>query len=373
MMKYVIKRIVRRPWLSLMGLVMAAAFCFFLCYLVRYREGLQTELEEVRSGYEILCVVTDSRGIRAQNLSLNQSFADFVNDPEKGLGNYVKKLNLSMDLPCSSSLGSGSLIGVNSREASDKLNPAKGGSCDYVVEDFFGSSEYICLVAEEYYESLAGQQISMTISMPTMGPKEELIDRTFLVVGWFRGQGSDFYAPYAATSRLTGAGGASRTDSLSFILADNTKAEEMMEKAMEVFTTVDPASYSTRPALTVQDRQYKASITELEQNISRTDYLLPISAILSLAAGFLIGFLAVRGETRTYALMRTLGVSGPALAVMVLIEQTLLPAVGVAAVALVLGKPIAALVYFACHLVGCTLAVLRPALASPTRLLYQQD
>ena len=373
MLKYVIKRIVRRPWLSLAGLVMAAAFCFFLCYLVRYKEGLQTELEEVRTSYEILCVVTDSRGVRAENLSLNQSFADFVMDEEKGLGKYVKKIHLSMDLPCTSLLGSGSLIGVSDREASDILNPAKGGSCDYVVEDFFGSSENICLVAEEYYSQLAGQEIRLKISVPTMGSKEETVERDFLVAGQYRGQGADVFVPYNTAKKLSGSGGAARTDSLSFILADNTKAEEMMEKAMEVFTTVDPASYSSRPALTVQDRQYKASITELEQNIRRTDYLLPISIILSLAAGFLIGFLAVRGETRTYALMRTLGVSGPNLALMVLGEQILLPAVGVLVIAIALARPGAAFVYLSFHLVGCALAVLRPALSAPTRLLYEQD
>lgn len=373
MIKYIIKRIVRRPWLSLIGLVMAAAFCFFLCYLVRYKEGLQAELEEVRTSYEILCVVTDSRGVHSQNLSLNQRFADFVEDAENGLGSYVKKLHLSMKLACSSPLGSGTLTGVNSREASDVLNPAKGGSCDSAVEDFFDSSENICLVAEEYYGQLSGQKIRLKISVPTMGSKEETVERDFLVVGQYRGQGADVFVPYKTAKKLSGSGGGARTDSLSFILADNTKAEEMMEKAMEVFTTVDPASYSSRPALTVQDRQYKASLTELEQNIRRTDYLLPISAVLSLAAGFLIGFLAVRGETRTYALMRTLGVSGPALAVMVLGEQILLPAIGVLAIAIALARPGAAFVYLAFHLVGCALAVIRPALSAPTRLLYEQD
>ncbi|MBO4887976.1 MAG: hypothetical protein J5589_06675 [Firmicutes bacterium] len=373
MIRFVIKRIIRRPWLSLIGLVMAGAFCFILCYLVRYREGLQTQLDEVRESYEILCVVTDSRGVRSEGLSLNQSYADFIKDKENGLGQYVKDVHLAMELKINSSLGTGTLIGVNDEKAAGRLDPAMGGNCDYVVEDFFGSDENICLVAEDSYEALSGQMLTVKVTVPSTGPKEETVDRTYLVVGQYRGQGGDIYVPYQVAARLSGSGGSARTDSLSFILADNTKAEEMMEKAMEVFTTVDPASYSPRPALTVQDRQYKASISELEQNIRRTDLLLPICAILSLAAGFLIGFLAVRGETRSYALMRTLGVNGAGVMAMALGEQVLLPALGVMAVGFALGRPAAALVYFACHLVGCAIATLRPALSAPTRLLYEQD
>ena len=373
MFSYVIKRIIRRPWLSLVGFIMAGVFCFILCYLVGYREDLQSKLDEVRDSYEILCVVTDSRGVHSEKLSLNHRFADFVMDEENGLGRYVKKANMTIEFKISYQLGTGTMIGINGREASEKLNPAMGGYCDYVVEDFFGSTEYICLVSEENYDTLSGQNIKVKVSVPSDGPQDEIIEFTYLVVGQYRGQGTDLYVPYGTASKLSGSGGAARTDSLSFVLADNTKAEEMMEKAMEVFTTVDPASYSSRPALTVQDRQYKASITEMEQNIRRTDYLLPVSAILSLAAGFLIGFLAARGETRTYALMRTLGVSGAGLMAMAIAEQVLLPAVSVLTVGLILGRVGTAFIYFLCHLIGCALAMLRPASSAPTRLLYEQD
>ena len=68
MFSYVIKRIIRRPWLSLVGFIMAGVFCFILCYLVGYREDLQSKLDEVRDSYEILCVVTDSRGVHSEKL-----------------------------------------------------------------------------------------------------------------------------------------------------------------------------------------------------------------------------------------------------------------------------------------------------------------
>ena len=373
MLTTVIKRIVRRPLLSLAGLVLASVLCILLCYLAGYRNGLEERLREVRDSYEILCVVTDSRGVQADKLSLNHRFAEFVMDREKGLGNYVKTIRLTMDFPVSSPLGSGTLTGVTDAKALSSLNPAVGGGCDYTVADFFGSRDNICLVPEEYYEMAAGKTLAVTVTLKGIGGVTEKAESEYRVVGRYKGSGADLVIPYGAAARLTSSAGSARADSLSFVLADNTKADEMMEKAREMFTEVDPASDSGRPALTVQDRQYKATLAELEQNIARTDALLPISAFLSLAAGFMIGFVSVRGETRTYALMRTLGVSGPKLVLLALGEQLLLPAAGILTVGLLPRQPAAALTYLACHTIGCTLAVLRPALASPTQLLRAQE
>lgn len=373
MLNYVIKRILRRPWLSLAGLVIAAVFCTLLCYLVNYRNGLEARLQEVQDSYEVLCVVTDSRGVRSDKLNLSPRFVQFVRDKEDGLGNYVKTIRMTMEFKVRSSLGSGTLFGVTDEKALDRLDPSMGGSCDYTVPEFFNTRENICLVSEDVYESVAGETLPVKVTVPGIGGVEEVYEAEYKVVGRYRGTGADLVIPFDTASRLSSSAGDARTDSLSFVLADNSKADEMMEKAMEVFTTVDPASYSSRPALTVQDRQYKATLAELEQNIARTNYLLPVSALLSLAAGFMIGFVSVRGETRTYALMRTLGVSGPKLVLQVLGEQVLLPAIGIFLVGLLMKQPAAALIYFACHLVGCTLAVLRPALAAPTKLLRVQE
>ena len=373
MAAYVLKRIMRRPWISLAGLVVAGIFCFVLCYLAGYRRELEEHLAEVKDQYEILCVVTDSRGVQSEKLNLAPRFEKFVRDEEKGLGKYVKEVRMVMEMPLESDLGIGMLIAASSQKACRKTNPALGGSCDYTVEDFFGSSEDICLVPEELYEALKDMEIGARVSVPTVTGQEEFVERSYKVVGRYKGSEADIIVPMGATAPLRGSGGDARTDSLTFVLADNMKAEEMMEKAMEVFTVVDLNSYSSRPALTVQDRQYKATVAELQQNIGRSNYLIPISVLLSLAAGFMIGFLSVRGETRTYALMRTLGVRGPHLIGMVLGEQVLLPALSALVVGILTRQPLTALLYFACHLIGCFLAVLRPALATPTKLLRVQE
>ncbi len=147
----------------------------------------------------------------------------------------------------------------------------------------------------------------------------------------------------------------------------------MKEKAREVFTEPAPSSFSGRAGLVVKDSVYRLTMQEMEGNIRQVGRLIPVSLMLSLLTGLLTGYLTVRGETKTYALRRTLGVGAGRLILMVLSEQLLLPAVGALAVGLILGQLRPALIYFVCHAAGCLLAVLRPALTAPTKLLRVQE
>ena len=55
---YTLKRLLRRPWLSLLSIILTAAMCFLLCFLTDYLENQQQELETTRLSFEISCVVT---------------------------------------------------------------------------------------------------------------------------------------------------------------------------------------------------------------------------------------------------------------------------------------------------------------------------
>lgn len=87
-------------------------------------------------------------------------------------------------------------------------------------------------------------------------------------------------------------------------------------------------------ALTIHDEQYNATIAVLEQNIERTRYLLPLVSLLGLGVGFLISFLATRGGRRTYALMRTVGMTKDKLLASILRKQLLLPILAVIVISL---------------------------------------
>ena len=402
----VLKRIIRRPLLSLTGFLLAAVLCFVLCFLVQYRQEQEENIRQIRETYPILCTVTDARGVNTQSLRLYKRYLQWVEDEEEGIGSYIRDLKVTRELlvegvvPGEDGLFSGEsdtlypgmgsslsyrpdyvlcpfrkALGLSDPACSELTDPAKGGDYTSTVEDFFHRDENICLVPETEYEKLEGAVLSFRLRSPyTKDGSGGVGYEDFKVVGWYKGEGDSLLLPYPCAQRVGyEIADTISVDSISFFVKDNTKLEEMKKKAMEVFTEPAPSSYSGRAGLVVKDSVYRLTLRETEQNIKQINQLIPVSLILSLSAGLLAGYLAVRGETKTYALMRTLGVGKLRLFGMVLLEQLLLPAAGALAVGLVMKQPLPAFGYFGCHAAGCLLAGLRPVLAAPTKLLRAQE
>lgn len=370
---YVLKRMLRRPWLCLVSFFVSGTLCLLLCLLTAYRDRQQAHLEDVRDSYELLAVVTDLRGTKSDHLSLSRRYTDFLQDEENGLGGYVRELRLTKSFQLSAPFGKGQMIGVTDEGCAAALDPRQGGVWYATVPDFFQSTDWICLVSEEVYAVYAEQQVLCRVTDPyALGDGTEEIP--FRVVGWYRGAGKDAYIPYPLSQQLAGhLAEAASTDSASFLLKDNGRLEEMLSVAYRLFRRVDPSSRENGFALTVHDRQFKATVAAMEQNVRRTAYLLPLITLLGLGAGFFLGLLATRGELRTYALMRTLGLGRLRLFCTAMTEQLLLPLLATVLVALWLARPLLAAIFLLCHTAGSALSTVRPALAPPTKLLRDQE
>lgn len=370
----ILKRLLRRPWLSLTGFLISGALCLLLCLLVVHLDRQEAHLEEIRGSYEIRAVVSDLRGTKTDRLFLSHRYTDFLQDEQSGLGEYIRDLLLTKSFDLKATFGIGKAIGVSSERCASPLDPKAGGAWYAEVDDFFGSSEHICLVSEVSYEKSAGQELTVNLK-DSFAIEGGAGDYPFTVVGWYKGEGTDIYIPYPTSQNIAGhLAEAASTDSASFTVKDNSKIDEMLEVAANMFEQVDPSSTQTGSfALTVHDRQYKATIATMEQNIRRTVYLFPLLALLGLTVGFLLGVLGTRRETRTYALMRTLGVSGFGLFCSVLIEQMIMPVLAALIVGAVLMRLLPALIFLACYLVGCIFAVIRPVTGSPTKLFREQE
>lgn len=369
-----LKRLLRRPWLSLTGFLISGSLCLLLCLLVVHLDRQEVHLEEIRGSYEIRAVVSDLRGTKTDSLFLSRQYTDFLKDEQNGLGMFIRDLLLTKSFDLRATFGVGKAIGVSSELCDSKLNPKAGGAWYAEVEDFFESSERICLVSEVYYEKCAGQELMVNLK-DSYSFENGAGDFPFTVVGWYKGDGSDIYMPYPTSQNIAGhLAEATSTDSASFTVRDNTKIDEMLAVASGMFEQVDPSSTKTASyALTVHDRQYKATIAAMEQNIHRTAYLFPLLALLGLSVGFLLGVLGTRRETRMYALMRTLGVSGLGLFCSVLIEQMFMPVLAALIVGLILMRPMPALIFLGCYLFGCIFAVIRPVTGSPTKLFREHE
>ena len=386
---YVLKRLWRRPWMSLCSFLLAALLCFLLSYLADYRQGQEEKLQEVKNNFEILCVVTNLSGSNSTNLKIEPKVIDFVLDRETGLGSHVKEIQMTkrFDYVAPSVTfeyfgGEMAVTGVTNPRCAQVLDPGQGGYVTWLEEGFYESSENICIVSQMTYDSLEEKVLPVYLTDPVSwkrwkDPQTGLPTLELRVVGYYTGGGADVYIPFGTAQRLSeeacGKGGC---DAIAFLAADNEALEELQNAASPVFRSVNPLIGNTKDsnlALKIYDEQYRATVAALEQNIQRTALLVPLILLVSLGVGFLVSVLATRSERRTYALMRTLGMTRGRLFGSILREQLLLPTTAAILCAVAAGKPLSALSYLIFHTVGCCIAVVRSVRVPPTAILREQE
>lgn len=395
---YLLKRLQRRPWLSLCSLILTAAMCFLLCFMTGYLERQERELEQTKVSFDILCVVTSRDGTRSSSLRMPSIYIGSVGE-DSGLYPHIRDLRITKELTYSSTdlyktdesePRSAPMLGVSGASCADALDPAVGGDVVYLTEDFYQSSERICLVSEEHYRSLTKLQpdvedgiytISCLIEDPyinrEISPEWGRGRLELTVVGYYKGKGETIYLPFDACCSLVGEiSGRISCDSIAFLASDNLHLEALAQAASEHYGEVVPGiSENADPAyaLTIHDEQYRATLATLEQNIRRTQILLPLLLLLGFGMGFLISFLATRGEKRSYALMRTMGLTRGKLFASILLEQTLLPLLAAAAIGAVMANVVPCLMYLCCHCVGCAAVAIRAVRVPPTAILREQE
>lgn len=413
---YTIKRLLRRPWLSILSLILTGAMCFLLCFLTGYLERQEQELETTRTSFDISCVVTTRDGARSTGLRMSSRYIGAVSEGS-GLHPFVKDLQITKEFtgfiltemrPSSYDNYSEevTLLGVSHEKCHDSLNAALGSQVVMLSGDsFYDSTERGCIVSEVLWRTLNSTRKSELADLENAGvtvtedmhsapyvleikTTDPMIDPEFepnrgrgtvtlTVAGYHLGKGDTVFIPFDAAMDIAYEfSGSSSCDSITFTAADNLRLEELAEAASEFFGEVVPAGsfYADPPfALTIHDEQYRATLATLEQNIRRTRILLPMLLLVGFGMGFLISFLSTRGEKRSYALMRTQGLTRGRLLISVLVEQTVLPLAAAFITGSLLGKLLPAAAYLSCHCLGCILVAVKAVRVPPTAILREQE
>ena len=148
----------------------------------------------------------------------------------------------------------------------------------------------------------------------------------------------------------------------------------LAEAAATTFCPVDPTGSFTifMYAMTVHDSQYLETVDALETNIRRTQLLIPALLLGALAAGFLSSYLAMRGERRSFALMRAVGMPRGRLTLAILAEQLLPPAIG-CATAILWGNILAGGVLLLCTVLGIGVGAIPIFRLRPAALLSKKE
>lgn len=374
------KRLLRRPLVTLSALVLAVSLCVTLCFLSGYLGGQKQALEDTKQNFEVVCVVTDRAGAKSHGLRLPESYLKVVRDPSVHLSGLVRELQVTRELAYLQNYSEFvPVTAVSAPGCDERLDPALGAEVR-LTEDFYGSSEPVCLVSATRYAELEEMTLSLTLVDPLTfrpGLSDPPEPTELRVVGCYAGAGDGVFVPFAyAEGLMRERTGSVTCDSMRFLVADNEKIDELREAASLFFGEVDPnadASAAPKYALIVRDEMYRMTLSTIAQNILRTEYLLPFVLILSLGISFLVSFLATRSENRNYALMRTVGLTQGRLFASVLIEQSIPALLAAVAVGALMRQPLYAGAYLLCHLTGCCIAVLRAVRVPPTMILREQE
>lgn len=237
---YLIKRLWRRPWLSLCSLVLSGVLCFLMCFLTGYRQEQEDKLREAQNSFEILCVVSNVRGNQTTSLRLWSWAEHFVTSDEYELHKYVKDLRLTKEYEATSlelGITDALAVGVTNPRCCEQLDPALGGGTAYIDDSFYTSEEMICLVSEEVYDRL-GEHKTVILSLQDPAVNEHVEkDRgfgrfEFQVVGCYKGKSVNIYLPFPTAQNIgIEISGQTYVDSIAFLAADNTKLEELSKAA----------------------------------------------------------------------------------------------------------------------------------------------
>lgn len=358
-----------------------------LCFLSVYRGRQLTDRDEAIDSAEVKCVVTDLKGTQSDNLRMGWGAAQAVTIKEfYRLPEYVKDIRMTKHFKATVyELGAElELTAVTSPKDIEKLDPALGAELTLFRDDFYTSDQPLIIISEQAFEQLNGAEtVSGAVTDPFINP-DFFPDEPgkgrgtveFTVAGYYKGTGASAYMPFEAgmltAERISGM---RSVDSLAFLAADNRKIDELRDAASDVFGTADPdlTSGEHRFALVIHDEELTEKLAALEQNIRRTNILIPASLALALAAGFLMGFISTRSEKNTYALSRSVGMTKKRLLFTALAEQLILPFAVCALTGAAFLQPLSAAAVFALYALGCVIAVIKAVSVSPTVILREHE
>ena len=374
---FYIRRLKRRPWRALCALLLCAAFAALLCRLASQASAQRDALANVHEHMDVRCTISNVQGTSTSHLRMGNGYLWRVQDPEGMLTPYIRDLQLTKEFYYISQalqVDDGVLTGVTDPCCADVLDPDLGAEVTYFVQDFFDSDAAQCLVPEAFYQQLGeGGRLILQVMDPLGDGQSHTY--TCTVAGFYLGAGTEIFLSWPCAERLME--DISETlscDSMTFFARDNRQLSALAEAAATTFCPVDPTGSFTifMYAMTVHDSQYLETVDALETNIRRTQLLIPALLLGALAAGFLSSYLAMRGERRSFALMRAVGMPRGRLTLAILAEQLLPPAIG-CATAILWGNILAGGVLLLCTVLGIGVGAIPIFRLRPAALLSKKE
>lgn len=317
-----LRALLRRWTASLLLVAVAAAGALSAMVLQNLTIRQEKALDNTIANTTISCTVTNATGTDSGNLQMLSAFVEMLEGKRRlrecYLDDYVKNVRAKAKLPLEEPAGT-ALCRILSVDSDSALSPAEGADVQFFdgwTEASLRGTEQICLVPAQ----MADGDGFLTIS----DNADETV-RLKIVGTVTNGPENVIYCPYFMPWE-EGSSLAFQTDSCSFDIRDNRKLEESKAYIYEWF--VQPGLSNQIDGMTfgvlVHDEIYQKGIQELQANLSMLHLLLPVLIVICGDIGFFASFLATRGRTGEFAVMRCIGMPRSRIFRQIMGELTLL-------------------------------------------------
>lgn len=317
-----------RRWnASLLLLAVVLVGCFSSIALHRLTARQEDTLADMIAGTRIGCIVTDTQGMNADRLNMSYSMIQRLTgtyrEETQNLDHLVRDVNAMASIPLEYPMEHSicSILTLASDPALSAVEGAKIKLYEGWDESILATDQRVCLIPVEEVEMWPDGIVKV---MRADGYSQELT-----IIGTItNGPGSVYYTPLNMSwddevHVIT------LIESCSFNIRDNARLDEIKTALYEVFLEPKLSNdLSTGYGLIVNDESYRATLDEINSNISMLRILLPVLMVLVGCIGFFASYMTTRSRQKEFAVMRCLGMNQRKIFSIVFFEQTVLALLG---------------------------------------------
>ncbi|MDO4565095.1 MAG: hypothetical protein Q4C04_05725 [Clostridia bacterium] len=302
-----------RIWLAVSALTLVLSIAMGLLFNALLSQ--QEKLAQLEKEHPVWVHLSDATGAYADGLDIINSFIwiftrdGYAADNGVSTSEFFSRvcLKLSKKIPVTDASGEASerlLLGITHRESVPSLSEDSGTRVEF-LEGYswadFSEDKAVCLLPSDL------------VPLVEDGAIELLVDGTaksFTHIGTTYGVSKNICVPWAFFINAYN-NGLERSESLSALVADNTRLAEMktrMERHFPLKTSVDSRDIFNL-AMTVFDEPYLQAHKGASQMVRLLRALQPVFVAFCLGAGLFSGAVLFRTRRREYALLRSVGVA----------------------------------------------------------------
>lgn len=300
-----LKRILRKPFTTLIVIVVFVALTVLMNHLQISLQSRQESLLRLSEETEIWCVLANRLTGQTNHLNASYQYAQAsYYEQAYGMSAYMSEVRIVTQMDGVHLSDNGNSVVFSAVNSIDAWLPLRDASVNMVIGgdiSFLNEATTACLISEDLLRFVSNDHLS--VQMPNGSTL--LIE----VVGTIAGLEHTIVIPWQAYRDVYAYYGfrGQSLDEFSFLLADNSRLSAMQEVFQEMFVIGSTSSANSSEILLINDFQYQKCLLHAKRNLFLLQLLQPILVISIVIAGATTTSILLRTRQWEHALMFSLG------------------------------------------------------------------